>query len=155
MITASNRRDGRKYRGASRSRFTLEARESNHERQDARVLAGGMKLEVVERHRDKVIKVLLKAVRTGRSDHTSERGESLRRECAEQEGYAPTEEIPVLLELAAEPSPVAVRLRFALHDDSCERGRIVGKDVAGVEQFLVEELNAGKARQCQLIAPRR
>lgn len=61
----------------------------------------------------------------------------------------------MLLELAAEPSPVAVRLRFTLHDDPRERGRIVGKDVARVEELLVEELNAGKARQCQLIAPRR
>lgn len=75
--------------------------------------------------------------------------------CRGKEGDAPAEKIPVLLELAAEPSPVAVRLRFALHDDPRERGRVVGKDVARVEKLLVEELIAGRIRQCELIAPRR
>lgn len=69
-----------------------------------------------------------------------------------KKGYAPAEEIPVLLELAAEPSPVAVRLRFALHDDPRERGRIVGKDVARVEQLLMEELmKAGKEGKVSLL----
>lgn len=56
----------------------------------------------------------------------------------------------MLLELAAEPSPVAVCLRFTLHDDPRERGRIVGKDVARVEQLLVEELKASEEGKISL-----
>lgn len=55
---------------------------------------------------------------------------------------APAEELPVLLELAAEPRPVAVGLRLARDDDLGERRRVVGKDVARVEQALVEQLRA-------------
>lgn len=62
MIAASKGPCRRKYRGVSRSRLALEARESDHEGQDARVFAGGVQFEVVERHGDEVIKVLLKAV---------------------------------------------------------------------------------------------
>lgn len=52
----------------------------------------------------------------------------------------PVQEIPMLPKLPSHPTPIPIRLRLSSNHDPSERRRIVGKDIAGVEEFLVEEL---------------
>lgn len=53
---------------------------------------------------------------------------------------APIQEIPVLAKLPPNASPIPIRLRLGRDDDPSKGRRVVGKDVACVEEFLVEEL---------------
>ena len=94
-----------------------------------------MKREETERLLDVVIEVNLES--SQRTDGQCP-GEGKEGKRMERKGDRLGEEIPMLLEF--DIRPISIRFMFTCDDDTSERSRVIGKDVACIEKLLKEEL---------------